>query len=167
MGFSRQEYWSGLPCPSPGELPNAGIESTTLCLLHRPGGSVPQCPAEFSTQEPESVSKSIPRSHSWIPLSLQGSCCYSVTQPCPTLWNPMDCSMPGFLSFSISWSLLKLMSIGSGLPSNHLILFNPLLLLPLNLRREENSYIFINNKILYDLRETGSFDTLEILPEGR
>ena len=26
MGFSRQEYWSGLPCPSPGDLPNLGIE---------------------------------------------------------------------------------------------------------------------------------------------
>ena len=26
MEFSRQEYWSGLPFPSPGELPNPGIE---------------------------------------------------------------------------------------------------------------------------------------------
>ena len=26
MEFSRQEYWSGLPCPSPGNLPNPGIE---------------------------------------------------------------------------------------------------------------------------------------------
>ena len=26
MGFSRQEYWSGLPCPSPGDLPYPGIE---------------------------------------------------------------------------------------------------------------------------------------------
>ena len=25
MGFSRQEYWSGLPCPSPGDLPNSEI----------------------------------------------------------------------------------------------------------------------------------------------
>ena len=30
MGFSRQEYWSGLPCPSPGDLPNSGIELTSL-----------------------------------------------------------------------------------------------------------------------------------------
>ena len=28
MGFSRQEYWSGWPCPPPGDLPNPGIEST-------------------------------------------------------------------------------------------------------------------------------------------
>ena len=26
MGFSKQEYWSGLPCPSPGDLPDPGIE---------------------------------------------------------------------------------------------------------------------------------------------
>ena len=26
MGFSRQEYWSGLPCPPPGSLPNPGME---------------------------------------------------------------------------------------------------------------------------------------------
>ena len=30
MGFSRQEYWGGLPFPSPGDLPNPGIEPTSL-----------------------------------------------------------------------------------------------------------------------------------------
>ena len=30
MGFSGQEYWSGLPCPPPGDLPNPGIEPTSL-----------------------------------------------------------------------------------------------------------------------------------------
>ena len=30
MEFSRQEYWSGLPCPSPGDLPNPGTEPTSL-----------------------------------------------------------------------------------------------------------------------------------------
>ena len=30
MGFSRQESWSGLPCPSPGDLPNLGIEPVSL-----------------------------------------------------------------------------------------------------------------------------------------
>ena len=30
MGFSRQEYWSGLPYPSPGDLPNLGIEPGLL-----------------------------------------------------------------------------------------------------------------------------------------
>ena len=30
MGFSRQEYWSGLPCPPTGDLPNPGIEPVFL-----------------------------------------------------------------------------------------------------------------------------------------
>ena len=30
MGFSRPEYWSGLPCPSPGDLPDPGVESSLL-----------------------------------------------------------------------------------------------------------------------------------------
>ena len=30
MGFSSQEYWSGLPCPSAGDLPDPGIEPTSL-----------------------------------------------------------------------------------------------------------------------------------------
>ena len=32
MGFSRQEYWSGLPLPSPGDLPNPGIEPGSPAL---------------------------------------------------------------------------------------------------------------------------------------
>ena len=32
MGFSRQEYWSGLPFPSPGYLPDPGIEPLSLAL---------------------------------------------------------------------------------------------------------------------------------------
>ena len=43
---------------------------------------------------------------------------------------PMDCSTPGPLSITNSQSLLKLMSIESVMPSNHLILSRPLLLLP-------------------------------------
>ena len=57
--------------------------------------------------------------------------CCPVTKLCLTLCDPMDCSMPGSLSFTIFWSLLKFMSIESMLLSNHLILFHPLLFLPL------------------------------------
>ena len=32
MGLSRQEYWCGLPCPPPGDLPNSGIEPTPPAL---------------------------------------------------------------------------------------------------------------------------------------
>ena len=34
MGFCKQEYWSGLSFPSPGDLPDPGTEPRLLCLLH-------------------------------------------------------------------------------------------------------------------------------------
>ena len=55
----------------------------------------------------------------------------SVVQSCPTLCNPMDSAHQASLSITNSWSLLKLMSIVLVMPSNHLILCRPLLLLPL------------------------------------
>ena len=60
-----------------------------------------------------------------VSLSIQFS---SVDQSCPTLCDPMDYSTS--LSITNSWSLLKLMSIRSVMPSNHLILCCPLFLLP-------------------------------------
>ena len=46
MGFSRQDYWSGLPCPPPGDLPDLGIESASPglqadSLLSEPPGKPP------------------------------------------------------------------------------------------------------------------------------
>ena len=38
MGFSRQEYWSGLPFPSPGDLPHPGIEPRSLAAPELAGG---------------------------------------------------------------------------------------------------------------------------------
>ena len=54
----------------------------------------------------------------------------SVAQSCLTVCDPMDCSLPGSLSITNSWSLFKLMSIESVMPSNHLALCHPLLLSP-------------------------------------
>ena len=55
----------------------------------------------------------------------------SVARLCPTLWDLTDCSMPeASLSITKSQSLLKFMSIESVMPSSHLILCRPLLLLP-------------------------------------
>ena len=54
----------------------------------------------------------------------------SVTQSCPTLCDPVDCSTLASLSITNSWSPPKPMSIESVMPSNHLILCHPLLLLP-------------------------------------
>ena len=41
MRFSWQEYWSGLPCPPPGDLPNPGIEPPSFSLLHWQADSLP------------------------------------------------------------------------------------------------------------------------------
>ena len=107
MAFPRQEYWNGLPFPSPGDLPDPRINPH---LLHWQADS--------------------------LTLNHQGSTaykCYSislVTQLCPTLCNCMDCSTPASLSITSSQSLLKLVSIQLVIPSNHLIFYRPLLLLP-------------------------------------
>ena len=54
----------------------------------------------------------------------------SVAQSCPTLCNPMNRSTPGLLSITNSRSSLRLTSIESVMPSSHLLLCRPLLLLP-------------------------------------
>ena len=69
MEFSRQEYWSGLPFPSPGDLPSPGIE---------PGS--PTLQADPLLTELHQFS------------SVQFS---SVAQSCLTLFDPMNCSTPG------------------------------------------------------------------------
>ena len=38
MGFSRQEYWSGLPCPPLGELPDTGIQPASIMSPALAGG---------------------------------------------------------------------------------------------------------------------------------
>ena len=48
MGFSRQEYWSGLPFPSPGDLPHPGIEHGSPAL------------------QADSLPTSHERSHRWL-----------------------------------------------------------------------------------------------------
>ena len=70
MGFSRQEYWGGLPFPSPGHLPNPGIE--------------PRLTAYMQTLPSEPQGKS----------HITYICCISIAQSCLTLWDPMDCSPP-------------------------------------------------------------------------
>ena len=41
MGFSRQEYWSGLPCPPPGDLPHPESEPASLMPPAFQAGSLP------------------------------------------------------------------------------------------------------------------------------
>ena len=66
MGFSRQEYWSGFPFPSPGDLPNAGIE---------PGSPTLEADA--------------------LPSESPAAAAAKLLQLCPTLCDPIDGSPPG------------------------------------------------------------------------
>ena len=59
----------------------------------------------------------------------QRSCCCSVAKLYPTLCNPMDCSMPGFPVLHYVLEFPQTQSIELVMPSNHLILSHPLLLL--------------------------------------
>ena len=49
MEFSRQEYWSGLPCPPPRDLPNSGIEPMSLASPALAGGFL-------TTEQPRKLS---------------------------------------------------------------------------------------------------------------
>ena len=73
MGFSRQEYWSGLPCPPSGDFPDPGIKPASLASPELTGGF-------FTTRA------------TWEAITQFSS----VAQSCPTLCSPMDCSTSGF-----------------------------------------------------------------------
>ena len=69
----------------------------------------------------------------WLNFFILSNKCFqfsSVAQSCPTLCDPMNCSTPGLPYIKNSQRSLKLTSIKSVMPSNHLILCHPLLLLP-------------------------------------
>ena len=70
IGFSRQQYWSGLPFPSPGDPPNPGTE---------PGS--PELEADALTSEP--------------PEKPHAAAAAKSLQSCPTLCDPTDGSPPG------------------------------------------------------------------------
>ena len=77
QGFSRQEYWSGLPCFPPGDLPNPGIEPMSLMSpvltgrffttsatweTHSVHGGIVKCRSQFSRPGVEpSIFKRLPR----------------------------------------------------------------------------------------------------------
>ena len=110
VGFSRQEYWSGLLFPSPGDLLDPGIEPGSLMsLLHRQVGSLLLAPSgnpqvkwngarEFWTCGSRVL---------WIATKTFGKlhicCCvqlFASRTACAA--NPMDCGAPGSLSSTIS-----------------------------------------------------------------
>ena len=63
MGFSRQEYWSGLPFPSPGDLPDPGIKSTSFMSAAFAGGFLTTEPPG----KPDGSSVNHGFSHEWGP----------------------------------------------------------------------------------------------------
>ena len=123
-----------------GCVPSRGcmVEFIPLLFLHSRG-----CLLFLSSGSP-SLWLLLPSPHClpW-PWPLQFS---SVAQSYPTLWDPMDCSMPGFLSIISSQSLLKLKPMELVMPPNHLILCRPLLLLPLIF---PSIRIFSNESVLH------------------
>ena len=108
-GFSRQEYWSGLPCSPSGDLPNTGIEPRPPIL------QADSLPSEPPTREARLQLR---------PMQAFGiyfyRCC-SVAKSCLTLCDPWTAAHHSSLSFTISWSWLKFMSIESVVLSNQLI----------------------------------------------
>ena len=84
VAFSRQEYWSGLPLPIPGDLPDPGIETASLlefiiAYLY----NICICDSVLYTQTPQPV------------IILTVSSEVLVAQSCLTLCDPMDCSLLG------------------------------------------------------------------------
>ena len=87
-GFSRQEYWSGLPCPPPGDLPNPGIE---------PGSPALQVDFFFTSwatrEAPSYFSKS-------LHLSLNSLCAEIYRVAVLEHFPPRKCRANGFTSIS-------------------------------------------------------------------
>ena len=104
MQFSRWEYWSGLILPSTEDLPKPEIQLTSPALA---GGF-------FTT-----ALHGKPRK--WL--------CFQSLNHVPFCATPWTAASHASLSFAISRSLLKSMSIASVMLSNHLILCHPLFLL--------------------------------------
>ena len=109
--FPRQAYWSELPFPSPGDLPNPEMEPASPAFTGR-----------FFTTEPPGKPHATSRSTFSSVSSVHSLSC---VQLFVTQWTAV---CQAFLSIANSWSLFKLMSIESVMPSNWLILCCPLLL---------------------------------------
>ena len=135
MGFSRQEYWSGLPFLSPGDLTNPGTKPQSLASPALADGSrlwilKPQ-PLEVRPQwQPPALRSNGPRGFRWpaggspelssfprmgfvaVGPSVWGTAAALLTQSRPTLCDPLDCSPPG----SSVHGILPLQEYWSGLP---------------------------------------------------
>ena len=101
MGFSRQEYWSGLLCPNPGDLPYPGTKSTFLMYPALPGRFFAMSATEEAPHAHSNISVNVPSIPSFhaCHLRIKGSFllpCNEKLQidlgPTPTdylLWQPL------------------------------------------------------------------------------
>ena len=132
MGFPRQEYWSGLPFFSPGDLADPGIKLMSPALisslpLSHQGSSTCWNVSYQKAKQYQVLGKLWKKGHPWHKLVVF-RCCSFVVQSlsCVQFFEtPWTAAPQVHLSFIISWSLLKLMSTESVMLSNHLILCCP------------------------------------------
>ena len=124
-----QHWWCQFPCLHGMSLPTHTSTGDPTSLTSRSGIFSCEVTAPFPwVLACTRFCLCPPRVESVFP-SVLCCCCCSVAQLCLTIFNPMDCSMPGFPTVTVFWSLLKLMSTELVMPSNHLILFWHLLFL--------------------------------------
>ena len=96
MGFSRQEYCSGLLCSPLVNLLDPGMEPRSLDVSYI-GRRVLYATWEAHLYTYLFIIKVISWFHNFIYWVI--ILCCSVTKSCPTLGDPMNCSMPGFSVF--------------------------------------------------------------------
>ena len=109
MGFSRQEYWSGLPCPPPGDLPNPGTGPSVLCLLHWQAGSLPLAPpGKPSDLLGMSISLATQAAPSWVDLGNVFNVASRISKPFTERIYSSCCSQVSFNSklefYLLPWS---------------------------------------------------------------
>ena len=102
MGFDQREYWSGLPFPSLGDLPNPGIESVSLALASgffttEPPGKPRLTVQAQAKKHTFPFSPELEYSHLYPPdlIIAHPHVLCLVAQSCPTLCNTIDYSSPG------------------------------------------------------------------------
>ena len=99
MGFSRQEYWNGLPCSLPGDLPNPGIGPSLLCLLHWQAGSLPLVPpGKPSDLWGMSISLATQAAPSWVDLGNVFNVASRISKPFTERIYSSCCSQASFNS---------------------------------------------------------------------
>ena len=138
MGFSRQDCWSGLPFPSPGDLPDPGIEpgSPTLqadALPSEPPGSLFPFNVDqgiLFLSHPTPVCSSPVGTQASTDLIVSGFlsaffCSVQLLSRVQLFVTPWTAARQASLSITKSRSLPRLMSFKSVMPSNHLILCRP------------------------------------------